>query len=123
MPQGVGVQVPIPAPRRKDPLPLRFPLSRQTAQDGVLSPFSAATRCAGLAAEEETGSNLDCSGAPKEMTGPKTGHFFWSPARRAGRLRAWFAAPGKSLLIFSKTVDIGLPADYTEMGGRVPAFL
>jgi hypothetical protein len=54
------------APRRKDPLPLRFPLSRQTAQDGVLSPFSAATRCAGLLAEEETSSNPDCSDAPKK---------------------------------------------------------
>ena len=61
----VWVRLPPPAPRRKDPLPLRFPPSRQTAQDGVLSPFSAATRCAGLAAEEETGSDVDCSGAPQ----------------------------------------------------------
>jgi hypothetical protein len=42
----VRVRPPSPAPRRKDPLPLRFPLSRQT-QDGVLSPFSAAARCLG----------------------------------------------------------------------------
>ena len=63
--EDVRVRPPPPAPRRKDPLPLRFPLSRQTAQDGVLSPFSAATRCAGFAAGEDTVSNTDCSGEPK----------------------------------------------------------
>ena len=69
-------QVPSPAPRRKDPLPLRFSLSRQTAQDGGLSPFSAATRCAGLAAEEKTGSNMDCSPAPKKEPSVRTVLFF-----------------------------------------------
>ena len=72
--EDVRVRPPPPAPRRKDPLPLRFPLSRQTAQDGVLSPFSAATRCAGLAAEEKTGSNMDCFGVLRTVR--EDGSFF-----------------------------------------------
>ena len=78
----VRVRPPPPAPHRKNPLPLRFPLSRQTAQDGVFSPSSAATSCAGLAAEEKTGSNMDCSDAPKTQ-GPAGDLRFWRRGKAA----------------------------------------
>ena len=59
----VPVRPRLPVPRRKDPLSLRFPLTRKTAPNGVLSPFSDATRSAGLASDLDAVAH--CRGSAK----------------------------------------------------------
>ena len=67
----VPVRPRLPVPRRKDPLSLRFPLARKTAPNGVLSPFSYATRSAGLASDLDAGAEIELVGVQNKKNHQK----------------------------------------------------
>ena len=67
----VPVRPRLPVPRRKDPLSLRFPLARKTAPNGVLSPFSDATRSAGLASDLDAEAEIELVGVQNKKNHQK----------------------------------------------------